>query len=148
MQTTPLPVLYFRNGKIMLQKDLTRDIKNRLNTIKGQLDGIIKMLDNDRDLEEVLVQFKAAGKALNTAQFLLLDEVFRKSLAAKLSETMEACTGYCGQENTIEALRKQFSDLNHDELTAKMKEIQAVYDQMKANQQKKLAATACGPPLP
>ena len=120
----------------MLQKDLTRDIKNRLNTIKGQLDGIIKMLDHDRDPEEVLIQFKAAGKALSTAQFLLLDETFRKSLAAKLSETMEACPGDCGQENTIELLRKQFPDLNHDDLTAKMKEIQAVYDQMKENQKK------------
>lgn len=131
-----MPKLYFTKYKNMLQKDLTRDIKNRLNTIKGQLDGIIKMLDNDRDPEEVLVQFKAAGKALSTAQFLLLDETFRKSLAAKLSETMEACPGDCGQENTIELLRKQFPDLDHDELTTKMKEIQDVYDHMKANQQK------------
>lgn len=120
----------------MLQKDLTRDVKNRLNTIKGQLDGIIKMLDNDRDPEQVLVQFKAAGKALETAQFLLLDETFRKSLAAKLSETMEACPGDCGMENDIDKLRKQFPDLTLEELTSKMKEIQAVYDQIKANQQK------------
>ena len=56
--------------EIMLQKDLTGDIKTRLNTIKGQLQGIIKMLDEDKDPEAVLVQFKAAGKAQETAHFL------------------------------------------------------------------------------
>lgn len=120
----------------MLQKDLTRDIKTRLNTIKGQLEGIIKMLDEDRDPEVVLVQFKAAGKALEAAQFLLLDETFRKSLAVKLSETMDACTGNCGQEDRIELLRKQFPNLSLNELTKKMNEIQAVYDQMQENQKK------------
>lgn len=120
----------------MLQKDLTRDIKTRLNTIKGQLEGIVKMLDEDRHPEEVLMQFKAAGKALGTAQTLLLDETFRKSLAAKLSETMETCTGNCGQEDRIEMLRRQFPTLTVDELTSKMKEMQAVYDQMQENQKK------------
>lgn len=120
----------------MLQKDLTREVKTRLNTIKGQLDGIIKMLESDKDPDKILIQFKAASKALEGAQHLLLDETFRKSLAAKLSETMEACPGNCGQENTIEMLRKQFPNLGLDELTIKMKEIQAVYDQMQENQKK------------
>ncbi len=120
----------------MLQKDLTKDIKTRLNTIRGQLEGIIKMLDEDKDPEDVLLLFKAAGKALDTAQSLLLDETFRKSLAVKLSETMETCTGDCGQEDKIEMLRRQFPNLTVDELTNKMKETQAVYDQMKKNQSK------------
>ncbi|MBF9252155.1 metal-sensitive transcriptional regulator [Pontibacter sp. 172403-2] len=120
----------------MLQKDLVRDVKTRLNTIKGQLDGIIKMIDNDRDPEQILLQFKATGKALENAELLLLDEAFRKSLAVKLSETMEACPGDCGQEHTIERLRNQFPHLGLGELTEKMKEIQAVYEQMKKNQEK------------
>ncbi|MBK0401851.1 metal-sensitive transcriptional regulator [Adhaeribacter sp. BT258] len=124
----------------MLQKDLTRDIKTRLNTIKGQLEGIIKMLDEDKNPETVLVQFKAAGKALETAQFLLLDETFRKSLAVKLSETMENCSGDCSQAVRIEMLRKQFPNLTVDELTSKMHEIQSVYDQMKENHSKNKSA--------
>ena len=124
----------------MLQKDFTRDIKTRLNTIKGQLEDIIKMLNEDKDPEAVLVQFKAAGKALETAQFLLLDETFRKSLAVKLSEAMEGCTGNCGQEDRIDMLRRQFPNLTADELTSKMKEIQAVYDKMKENQSKNKSA--------
>ena len=121
----------------MLQKDLIRDIKTRMNSIKGQLDGIGRMLDNDQNPEKILIQFKAARKALESAEFLLLDETFRKSLAIKLSETMEACSGDCGQENTIEMLRKQFPHLSLDELTKKMEEVQAVYEQMKKNQENK-----------
>ena len=114
----------------MLQKDLTRDIKTRLNTIAGQLQGIIKMLDQDNDPEQILNQFKAASRALATAEALLLDETFRKSLAAKISESFQACPGNCGQEDLIEMLRKQFPTLKQEELTKKMKEIQTAFDQI------------------
>jgi DNA-binding FrmR family transcriptional regulator len=120
----------------MLQKDLIKEFKNRLNSIKGQLDGIVKMLDNDQDPEKVLMQFKAASKALTSAEFLLLDETFRKSLAIKLSQAMEACTGICGQEDNIEKLRKQFPELKLKELTEKMKDIEAIHEQMRKNQKK------------
>ncbi|QTE35827.1 metal-sensing transcriptional repressor [Mucilaginibacter gossypii] len=122
----------------MLQKDLTRDIKTRLNTVKGQLEGIVKMLDDDKDPEHILNQFKAAGKALLMAEELLLDETYRKSLAAKISETLQACPGNCGQEDIIEMLRMQFPTLEQNQLTKKMKEIQAAYDQMQKNKQEKL----------
>ena len=117
----------------MIQKDLSRDIKNRLKNISGQLLGIVKMLENDKDPEHILTQFKAAGNALKTAEFLLKDEVFRKSLAAKLSETMEACPGNCGEEDKIEKSRKEFPDLSLDQIADKMKEIEQVYEQMKKN---------------
>lgn len=112
----------------MLQKDLIRDIKNRLNTMKGQLDGIVKMLDGDKEPEEILNQFKAISKALESTQFLLQDDTFRKSLAIKISEAMEACPGNCGQEEKIELLRKQFPNLGLAELTLKIKETQIVID--------------------
>lgn len=112
----------------MLHKDLTQDVKNRLNTIKGQVEGIVRMLDEDKDPEQILNQFKAVSKALETAQTLLLDDTFRKSLAAKISEALQACPGNCGQQNTIESLRTQFPSLKEDELTRKMKEIQSAYD--------------------
>ena len=114
----------------MLHKDLTRDVKSRLNTIKGQVEGIVKMLDEDKNPEQILNQFKAVAKALETAHALLIDETFRKSLAAKISEAIQCCPGNCGQEETIESLRVQFPTLNEDELTQKMKEIQAVYELM------------------
>ncbi|PTB90503.1 metal-sensitive transcriptional regulator, partial [Marivirga lumbricoides] len=37
----------------MIPKDLTKDIKTRLQSIKGQMDGLIKMLDEGKDPEKI-----------------------------------------------------------------------------------------------
>tara|TARA_R110002050_G_scaffold108576_1_gene219332 strand:+ start:87 stop:449 length:363 start_codon:yes stop_codon:yes gene_type:complete len=110
----------------MIPRDLSKDIKTRLQSINGQLSGLIKMLDEDTDPEKILIQFKAAQKGLDKAHFLLLDETYRKALAIKISETVEACPGDCGNEDRIEFIRKQFPDLELDGLTDKMKEIAAL----------------------
>ncbi|MEQ9438434.1 MAG: metal-sensitive transcriptional regulator [Cyclobacteriaceae bacterium] len=107
----------------MIPKDLTKDIKTRLQSIKGQIDGLINMLDEDQDPEKILTQFKAAQRGLDKAHFLLLDEAYRKALAIKISETVAACPGNCGNEERIEFIRQQFPKLELDSLTAKMKEI-------------------------
>jgi DNA-binding FrmR family transcriptional regulator len=107
----------------MIPRDLSKDIKTRLQSINGQINGLIKMLDEDTDPEKVLIQFKAAQKGLDKAHFLLLDEVYRKALAITISETIEACPGNCGNEERIEFIRRQFPDLELDNLTTKMKEI-------------------------
>jgi len=84
------------------------------------------MLGADTDPEKILIQFKAAQKALDKAYFLLLDETYRKALAIKISETVEACPGDCGNEDRIEFIRKHFPDLELDALTTQMKEIDAL----------------------
>lgn len=107
----------------MLPKDLIKDVKIRLQSINGQVDGLIKMLDDDRDPENIHDQFKAAQNGLDKAHHLLLDEVFRKALALKIVETVEACPGNCGNEDKIEFFRKQFPELELNELTKKMRQI-------------------------
>lgn len=107
----------------MLPKDLTKDIKTRLQSIKGQINGLIKMLNEGKDPEKILTQFKAAKSGLDKAHFLLLDETFRKSLAIIISETSEACPGNCGNEKNIELLRQEFPKIEADDLIGKMNEI-------------------------
>ncbi len=107
----------------MLPKDLTKDIIDRLSSIKGQVEGISKMLKDGQDPEKILIQFKAAQKGLDKANYLLLDEVYRKALAIKIVNTVDACPGDCGSEHKIEDLRRQFPSFELDELTIKMKEI-------------------------
>ena len=107
----------------MIPRDLSKDIKTRLQSISGQLNGLIKMLDENKDPEKILIQFKAAQKGLDKAHFLLLDEVYRKALAITISETVEACPGNCGNEERIEFIRKQLPDLELNSLTDKMKEV-------------------------
>ncbi|CAN5888573.1 hypothetical protein BH24BAC1_BH24BAC1_14760 [soil metagenome] len=112
----------------MLPKNLTKDLKDRLKSVKGQVEGILKMLDEEKDPDQILNQFKAVKQAFDNAQFLLLDEVFRKTMALKIAQALDACPGDCGQEERIEIIRRQFPELGIEELTAKMKEINAIYD--------------------
>lgn len=85
----------------MLPKDLTQDIKNRLATIRGQTDGLIKMLDTEANLKKIITQFKAVNGGLDTTYNLLLDEVYRKALAIKIVETGDACPRNCGNEDQL-----------------------------------------------
>ncbi|MEJ7829815.1 MAG: metal-sensing transcriptional repressor, partial [Segetibacter sp.] len=63
------------------QNELTGDLKKRLSTVKGQIEGIIKMLDNETDPDKILIHIKAADQGLQKAHYLLMDEAFRKILA-------------------------------------------------------------------
>lgn len=112
----------------MLPKDLTKDLKDRLKSINGQVEGIIKMLDKSDNPAQILNQFKAVNKGFEKAQHLLLDEVFRKTLAIKIAEALENCPGNCGQEEKIAIIRTQFPELGLYELTDKMKEVKAIED--------------------
>ncbi|MEJ7822192.1 MAG: metal-sensing transcriptional repressor [Chitinophagaceae bacterium] len=86
----------------------------RLSTIKGQIQGIIKLIDEDKDPEQSLNQFKAADNGLQKTHHLLLDEVFRKSLALKLVQVMNACPGNCQDADKIEFMKEQFPMLEFD----------------------------------
>lgn len=106
-----------------IPKNLTRDIKTRLRSIEGQVRGIINMLDENKNPDQVLIQFKAVQKALDKTHYLLLDEAYRKALAIKIVETVDACPGNCGNEERIEYIRQQFPELELNDITQKMTEI-------------------------
>ena len=59
-------MLYFKknnisgmNNSTKLPSGLVSDIKTRLKTVSGQLNGIIKMLDDGKDPEQINFQFKS-----------------------------------------------------------------------------------------
>jgi DNA-binding FrmR family transcriptional regulator len=122
----------------MIPRDLTRDIKTRLATIGGQVNGLIKMLDNEEDPEKIITQFKAVDNGLDTAYNLLLDEVYRKALAIKIVEVVDACPGNCGNEEKIDFIRTQFPKLKMDEILKKLKEITKIGERVKEYQKKNL----------
>ena len=111
----------------MLPKDLTRDLKSRLNMIAGQLHGIVKMLDAETtEPEQILGQFKAVTNGLSSAEHLLLDEVFRKGLALQIVDVLGACPGDGQDAGRIEELRHEFPNLTNAELTQKMQELREI----------------------
>jgi DNA-binding FrmR family transcriptional regulator len=110
----------------MLPSELTGDLKKRLSTVKGQIEAIVNMLDEETDPDKILIQVKAADQGLQKAHYLLMDEVFRKSLALKLVQVMNACPGNCQDAEKIEYMKKEFPMLEFDQLTTNMKEINAI----------------------
>lgn len=110
----------------MLPSELTGDLKKRLSTIKGQLEAIIRTLDEETDPDKILIQMKAADQGLQKAHYLLMDEVFRKSLALKLVQVMNACPGNCQDAEKIEYMKQQFPMLEFDQLATQIKEVNAI----------------------
>ena len=115
-----------------LPSDLILDIKTRLKTLSGQINGVVKMLDEGKDPEQINIQFKSIDKGLQKTHFILLDEVYRKALAIGIVNALDACPGNCGNEAKIEYLKKEFPNLALNELTEKLKEIQTIENRLKA----------------
>ncbi|OJW77733.1 MAG: hypothetical protein BGO69_01825 [Bacteroidetes bacterium 46-16] len=120
----------------MLPKELTKDLQVRLSSIQGQIGGIIKMLEADSDPDKILNQFKAADRGLQKAHYLLLDEVFRKSLALKLVQVMNACPGNCQDADKIAYMKKQFPSFEFDQLSSQIKEINAIDKRLEKHNKK------------
>jgi len=117
----------------MLPKDITEDLIKRIRTVKGQLGGIEKMFDEGKDPNQIINQFKAAEEALNKAHFLLLDEVFRKSLALQLSDVMKACPGNCQEAEKFAFLKEKFPQLGLEEITENINEVKGINERMLKN---------------
>ena len=120
-----------------LPSDLILDIKTRLKTLSGQINGIVKMLDEGKDPEQINIQFKSIDKGIQKAHFLLLDEAYRKALAIGIVNAVDSCPGNCGNEDKIEYLKQEFPNLELADLTARLKEIQTIESRLKAYNEKK-----------
>jgi len=121
-----------------LPRDLVLDIKTRLKTLSGQINGIVKMLDEAKDPKQINIQFKSVDKGLQKAHYLLLDEVYRKALAIGIVKAVDSCPGNCGNEDKIDYLKKEFPNIALSDLTDKLKEIQTIENRLKTYNQKNL----------
>lgn len=65
---------------MQLDPEVTKDIVLRLRRARGQLDGIINMLDDERSCRDIVTQLAAVSKALDRAGF--------KVVAAGLKQCM------------------------------------------------------------
>ena len=120
-----------------LPSDLISDIKTRLKILSGQINGIVKMLDDGKDPEQINIQFKSIDKGIQKAHYLRLDEVYRKALAIGIVKAVDSCPGNCGNEYKIEYLKREFPNLELSDLTDKLKEIQTIENRLKNYNKKK-----------
>jgi DNA-binding FrmR family transcriptional regulator len=57
---------------VQLQPDTVRPISNRLKRAQGQLNAVIRMLDEGEDCEAVVTQLAAVSRALDRAGFAII----------------------------------------------------------------------------
>lgn len=115
----------------MISSDLTKNVKIAIKTSIGQLNYVLGKLDDEQQTENILLQLKAVKATLNKTTFELLDDTYRKALAEKISSAYQNCPGNCGNEKSIERLRKLFPEFNLDEIPEKFKEAQEVEQKIK-----------------
>ncbi len=66
---------------MQLSPDTTAPVTTRLRRAQGQLSGVIRMLEEGRDCEDVVTQLAAVSKALDRAGFALVAGGLKECLA-------------------------------------------------------------------
>ena len=72
--------------KTMRNEEDKKKLLSRLNRITGQLDGIKKMVLDDRYCGDILIQLAAADKAVKSLASLILDNHMHSCLIKSLNE--------------------------------------------------------------
>ena len=62
-------------------------------TTIGQLQAVLNSVRESSDPEKQLLQLKAAQGLLSECTLMLLDDVYRKAMAEKISYAYQNCTG-------------------------------------------------------
>ena len=57
----------------------TTQVVNRIKRAQGQLSGVLKMIEEGRDLQEVVNQLKAVSRALDRAGFAIIAGELRET---------------------------------------------------------------------
>ena len=58
-----------RVGGMQIEEDVAGDIVARLKRARGQIDGVISMIENGRTCKDIVTQLAAASKAIDRAGF-------------------------------------------------------------------------------
>ena len=74
---------------MQLDPDELRPVINRIKRAQGQLAGVLRLLEEGRDCEEVVTQLTAVSKALDRAGFAIVARVRCDDLAPAPTEDLE-----------------------------------------------------------
>src|SRR4051794_7602182 len=68
---------------VELDEQVAKEITNRLRRARGQIDGVIGMIEAGRPCRDVVTQLAAASRALDRAGFKIVASGLRQCLAAE-----------------------------------------------------------------
>lgn len=83
------------------QEQELKQLKNRLNRIIGQLNGIGKMLDENRYCGDILIQLAAAESALQSFGYVILQEHMETCMVEEINKGNTAVV-----EEAVELIKK------------------------------------------
>ncbi|MER8004450.1 MULTISPECIES: metal-sensitive transcriptional regulator [unclassified Streptomyces] len=84
-----------------------RSVLNRLRRAQGQISGVIRMIEEGRDCEDVVTQLAAASRALDRAGFAIIATGLQQCVV----DAESAADPAEGQERTRARLEKLFLSL-------------------------------------
>ena len=61
-------------------------IINRINRIVGQLGGVKKMIEDNRDCSDVLIQMMAVSSSVKSTQRAIFEQNFKKNIAKRVEK--------------------------------------------------------------
>jgi DNA-binding FrmR family transcriptional regulator len=74
----------------MVKKPVSKEVLNtRLNRIEGQLRGLRKMIDEDKDCENILIQLTAIRGGIESIGSLVLKNYMTLCMSKKLGSEMD-----------------------------------------------------------
>ena len=68
--------------ELQFEGDDLKSVLNRLRRAQGQISGVIKMIEEGRDCEDVVTQLAAVSKALDRAGFAIVASGLQQCLVA------------------------------------------------------------------
>lgn len=66
-----------------------KKIKNRIKRVEGQLRGIVKMMDDEKECREIITQLSATRKGIDKAIALIVGENLEKCIRENINNGIE-----------------------------------------------------------
>lgn len=92
----------------MYEVEQHKNLSKRLHYLCGQLKGIDKMLAQNRNENDILIQLLAVESGLQKVIYQHFDELLRKSLALRINKLYEQKNLSKENLKTLDAIRKNF----------------------------------------
>ena len=76
--------------KVIRSEDDKKNLINRINRILGQVDGVKKMIENDRYCPDILIQLASIEKSIKSLSSIILDNHMHSCVLKGIKEGDES----------------------------------------------------------
>lgn len=73
-------------GAMQIDEATSADVVKRLRRVEGQLAGIVRMIEDGRECDDVVMQLSAASRALSRAGFKIVSSGLRQCLDPNVAD--------------------------------------------------------------